>query len=35
MVKCQALVDALNGNYNGTYNEFEKSIIKFVKDYMH
>ena len=33
-VACQALVDALNGNYKGTYSSFEKEIIKFVEDYM-
>ena len=34
MVKCEALINALNGNYNGSYYDFEKEIIKFIESYM-
>ncbi|MBQ8682034.1 MAG: hypothetical protein IJ509_03905 [Bacilli bacterium] len=34
MIKCEALVKALTGNYDGSYYEFEKEIIKFVESYM-
>ena len=34
MINCEALVDALNGNYKGSYHDFEKEIIKFVETYM-
>ena len=34
MIKCEALVNALNGNYKGSYYDFEKEIIKFVESYM-
>lgn len=34
MIKCKAIVDALNGAYEGTYYEFEEKIVKFVEDCM-
>ena len=34
MIKCEDLVNALNGNYNGSYDNFENSIIEFTKNYM-
>lgn len=34
MIKCETIVNALNGNYEGSYHDFEKEIIKFVESYM-
>jgi len=30
-IECKALVDALKGNYKGTYEKFEKEIIIYIK----
>ncbi len=34
MLKCEALVDAMEKRFTGSYMEFEEKIIKYVEDYM-